>query len=150
MMNACGGLMPFADDTTLYATGRDINSLFSDINFWLIGFDSWLRINRLTLNIGKTFEMVISNREILCNPHIVFRCENIKIVRKIKFFGILIDGGPKFTEHVNNTHQKISRAIGAIRRNRTCINCCILSCTPYSLMYLLSCTRCSILSCTLI
>ena len=34
------------------------------------------------MNIDKTFGMVISNKEILSNPHIVFRGENIKIVKK--------------------------------------------------------------------
>ena len=137
MKNACGGLkcIQFADDTTLYATGRDINSLVSDVNFWLVGFDSWLRINKLTLNIDKTFGMIISNRETLSNPHVVFRGESIKIVKKIKFLGILIDDGLKFTEHVNNTHLKISRAIGAIRRIRPCINDCILRKLYYSLVY---------------
>ena len=79
--------------------------------------------------------MIISNRETLSNPHVVFRGESIKIVKKIKFLGILIDDGLKFTEHVNNTHLKISRAIGAIRRIRPCINDCILRKLYYSLVY---------------
>ena len=56
------------------------NSLVPDINFWLVGFDSWLRVNKLTLNGGTTFGMVISNREILSNPHIAFRDENVKLI----------------------------------------------------------------------
>ena len=87
MINTCGGLIniQFANDTTLYAAGGDINNLVSDVNFWLVGFDSWLRMNKLTLNIGKPFVMVISSREILLNPHIAYRGENIKIDKKIKF-----------------------------------------------------------------
>ena len=61
------------------------NSLLSNVNFWLVGFDSWPRINKLTSNIGKKFGMVISNREILSNSHIVFRDEIFKIVEKLNF-----------------------------------------------------------------
>ena len=66
--------------------------------------------------------------EMLSKPRIVSRVENIKIIKKIKFLGILIDDRLNFTEHVNSTHQKISRETGAIRRIRPCIDDWLIYC----------------------
>ena len=137
MSFACGGLksIHFADDTTLYASGKNIDSLVSNINGWMIGIDSWLRANKLTLNFNKTFVMTFTNKHLLFTPQISMRGVTFQITSKLKFLGITLDDKLKFKEHAMITQKKISRVIGTVRRIRNCIDDSILHRLYYSLVY---------------
>ena len=56
MARACGGLdlVLFADDTNIFAEGRDRAELFGRVNRGLGELSRWFRCNRLTLNLKKT------------------------------------------------------------------------------------------------
>ena len=53
----------FADDTTVFASGNDINGVHASGNRDLVGVDNWLKTNRLSLNVSKTSYMIISNQK---------------------------------------------------------------------------------------
>ena len=44
----------FADDTNIFAEGRDRAELFGRVNGGLGELSRWFRLNRLTLNLKKT------------------------------------------------------------------------------------------------
>ena len=44
----------FTDDTTVFASGSDINNCHATVNRELVGVDNWLKTNRLSLNDSKT------------------------------------------------------------------------------------------------
>ena len=48
----------FADDTSLTATGKDLDMFLQKINFELPAIHEWLCSNRLTLNLSKTKYLV--------------------------------------------------------------------------------------------
>ena len=52
----------FADDTTVFASGSDINNVHASVNKELVGVYNWLKTNRLSLNVSKTSYMIISNQ----------------------------------------------------------------------------------------
>ena len=56
MVKACEGLslVLFADDTNIFAEGRDPAELFGRVSRGLGVLDRWFRCNRLTLNLKKT------------------------------------------------------------------------------------------------
>ena len=55
----------YADDTVLYCFFKDIRQLEENLNDDLFRIASWLRENRLTLNLDKTKSMIIgSNRKL--------------------------------------------------------------------------------------
>ena len=56
MVRACRGLdlVLFADDTNIFAEGRDPAELFGRVNRELGELSRWFRCNRLTLNLKKT------------------------------------------------------------------------------------------------
>ena len=56
MARACGGLdlVLFADDTNIFAEGKDPAELFGRVNRGLGELSRWFRCNRLTLNLKKT------------------------------------------------------------------------------------------------
>ena len=56
-------LVPFADDTTGFASDSDINNVHATVNRELVGVDNWLKANRLFLNVSKISYMLISNQK---------------------------------------------------------------------------------------
>ena len=53
----------FADYTTVFTSGNDINNDHATVNRELVGVDNWLQANRLSLNVSKTSYMIISNQK---------------------------------------------------------------------------------------
>ena len=47
----------FADDTNLFCTGENLNLLVDRINIEMKNVYAWVRVNKLSLNIDKTFFM---------------------------------------------------------------------------------------------
>ena len=50
----------FADDTTLYASSKNIVQLYDNINSDLADLIEWFRVNKLSLNTSKTHYMLFS------------------------------------------------------------------------------------------
>ena len=48
----------FADDTTVYMSGRDLTVLYREVCEELNAIDEWLKANRLSLNTDKTYFMI--------------------------------------------------------------------------------------------
>ena len=53
----------FADDTSLTATGKDLDQLLQKINQELPAIYEWLCSNKLTLNLGKTKYFIFQPRQ---------------------------------------------------------------------------------------
>ena len=47
----------FADDTTVSASGSDINNVHAIVNRELVAVDHWLKTDRFSLNVSKTSYM---------------------------------------------------------------------------------------------
>ena len=43
----------YADDTNMFATGKDIDNLVSDLNKTLLNVSDWLKANKLSINVKK-------------------------------------------------------------------------------------------------
>ena len=52
----------FADDTNLFKSGTDINAMERDINDELRNISVWLKVNKLSLNVDKTYYMILSKK----------------------------------------------------------------------------------------
>ena len=50
----------FADDTNIFATGKDLDLLTSTLNEEMEKLFTWLKANRLSLNVKKTHYMVFN------------------------------------------------------------------------------------------
>ena len=106
----------FADDTTVFASKHNINDLFNTINDELKNIDNWLLANRLSLNVLKTSYMVFTKNTIPNDKKIQIRGVDLTKVSNIKFLGIYIDDKLNFNAHVNQLSNKLSRAVGLMKR----------------------------------
>ena len=98
----------FADDTSVFLEGNNLNSLSTIINEELNKLSIWLASNKLTLNIGKS-HYVIFHRARLKQSKINITLSNISLERVtfIKFLGVIIDEKLSFTRHISYIKNKI-------------------------------------------
>lgn len=116
----------FADDTNLLYADKNLKSLENTINKELRNLSSWLRANKLTLNIKKSHFVLFSPRQkktsyipqinILDNESNKF--VSLKHKDYVKYLGIIIDKNLSWKLHIDNIANKISRTVGLIAKIR--------------------------------
>ena len=79
----------YADDTSLCYRSSDTTGLNEAINNDLSKLDTWLQGNKLTLNVAKTYSMLIATKQ----KHKMLKCQNeeLDIVQTTKYLGLQID-----------------------------------------------------------
>ena len=96
-------------------------------NSELTNLYSWLKANKLSLNIAKTEFMVVSSRQ----KFLAENCSELNIqldnqpisrVEHAKSLGLIIDDRLSWSNHIKELCRKISSAIGALRRIRSLIS----------------------------
>ena len=109
----------FADDTNLFCTGRNIDSLVNEINDEMSKVYSWVKANKLSLNIDKTNFMLFTPK---CFPrtmgNFLIDGHPITEVKETKFLGVIIDNNLKWSAHIQYTSRKISKGIGVMVKAR--------------------------------
>lgn len=106
----------FADDTTIQHFGNNLSEMKQEINQTLKSLTSWLKSNRLLLNIQKTKVVLFSPRNINHDFELTLNGIAIQQVgfkhadKSLKFLGLNIDDRFNWKEHVrlvSNTIRKI-------------------------------------------
>jgi hypothetical protein len=142
----------FADDTSLTSTlctfGKklSLNELSNSINIELKKVQTWLEINKLSLNVKKTKFMIFhSNKRDIQNhiPCLKINEQQIERVNEFNFLGLTLDQHMTWNAHVQKVSNKISKTIGVMNRLkrylplsvlRTLYNSLILPHLQYSLL----------------
>ena len=126
----------FADDTNMFKNGKDLNHLQNVINCELQSVSTWLKVNKLSLNIKKTHFMVFSNKRGSHDPiDIRIDGERIHEVLKTKFLGVIIDKNLSWKDHITYISGKIARGLGMIIKTRKYLNKSALMSLYYSFIY---------------
>ena len=117
----------FADDTNLFYSHKNINSLFNTVNEELIKINSWFQANKLFLNADKTkytfFHKIIVRDNIpLKLPKLEINETTIKRVDFIKFLGVLIDDNLTWRKHIHEIEIKMSKDIGILYKTKFLLN----------------------------
>ena len=81
----------FADDTTLFTHNTEVNNLIKEMKDDLQLVSEWLIANSLTLNIGKTYFVIFSTREVPNNLQIQIGHQTIEKYTSGKFLGVILD-----------------------------------------------------------
>lgn len=106
----------FADDTTVYVHDIDINIAVQTINRDLAKISDWFRLNKLSLNVGKTcYSIYSSNTNNLLND-VNINGIVIKRVKSTKFLGIYIDESLSWVDHVDYVLRQISPYVFVLQR----------------------------------
>ena len=134
----CSNTTPilFADDTHLFKSGKDLNKMQDELNSELAKISLWLKMNKLSLNIGKTHFMVFTNKKIRLNDlNILIDGTRIEEVKKTKLLGVIIDNKLSWKDRVAHVVGKVSRGLGMIIKARNYLNKQGLLTLYYSFVY---------------
>ena len=80
----------FADDTTLYESGGNLNNLIEQFEKGIEPLIEWFKLNKLDINWSKTFFMIITNKHIKSRlpKEININGTPVKILESFKLLGI--------------------------------------------------------------
>ena len=104
----------FADDATLYLSGKDTTSLMGMANSDLNIFHKWCVANRLTVNLNKTYYMLYTNRQRTLLPPLKYDSYTIKSTKQHKLLGVTFDETLSFKAHISNLCLKLSRIVSLL------------------------------------
>ena len=84
----------------------------------------WLKANKLTLNIDKTYCMVFHRGRRKCFGNTDLFIDNIKIkqTETMNYLGVIIDTKLNWISHMTFVKNKVAKGIGIIRRARPLLN----------------------------
>ena len=106
----------FADDTNLFLTHRDPQTLVDTLNKELVSVQSWIYANKLSLNIDKTNYMLFSNTIKILPTQVNFNDTELKQVDCTKFLGLYIDSDLSWKPHIIYLSRVLSRNTGILNK----------------------------------
>lgn len=111
----------FADDITMYSTGRDLNNVVQTIQNAINLFHSFTIKWNLKISSIKTECVLFTNRRSITPPVININNNRIEFVKKHRFLGMTIDG-PKLTwkAHIENLKITSSRKLNPLKAVSHC------------------------------
>ena len=127
-----------ADDTSIFYSHRDQDHLISVLNEELIKIDSWMRSNKLSVNIKKTNYVVFKSAQKKASSDLPlsFNSQILNEKNSVKFLGVYIDNySLTWKLHINHVCKKMSKSIGVIFRSRFFLTEKTLLSLYYTLVY---------------
>ena len=129
------GIIHFADDSTLHMKFRKDFNISTTVNNELCSINSWLKANRLCLNIDKTKYMLFYLKEKPLDVNLLIDTIPIGRTDVHKFLGVHIDDRLTFNTHISKLCVKISRGIGILRRLKPLVSSNVLKQLYFAFIY---------------
>ena len=110
----------FADDTSICYASSDPIVLATVLNEALLNISTWMKANKLSVNIDKTNYIIFQPTQKKSTYEIILLLDDRLITQKkqIKFLGVLLDENRSWKPHINYVCKKVSKSIGVIYRAR--------------------------------
>ena len=124
----------FADDTNVFYSGVDIQTICECISRELDKLHVWLSVNKLSLNVDKTNFILFGNRKNIDNVCISMNNSIITRVRATKFLGVIIYEKLTWKDHISLVRSKLSKTVGILSWDSTHKDCRLLSFTTTNSM----------------
>ena len=106
----------FADDTTIYQSGENVESVISSFNKNLSPLFDWCKFNLLEINWSKTYVMFVHNKRLKVPEYVTLNGYNIKTVTEFKLLGVLIDDKLNFKKYVSNVCLAVNKRLFSIHK----------------------------------
>ena len=112
----------FADDTNIFFSGKNLDKICKTITIELEKLNSWFKVNKLSLNVGKTNFMVFCSYNVTIDQvKIELGGQPVKRVKFTKFLGVIIDEKLNWKEHVSLVCSKLNKCIAVLYRASFCV-----------------------------
>ena len=128
----------FADDTSVFIEGKNIDEVIGILNTELAKLTAWLATNKLTLNIKKLNFMIFYRARIkwstITTP-LLLNGITLERLSFTKFLGVIIDDKLSFIRHITYIKSKISKGLGILLKARKYLKRKCLLNLYYSFIY---------------
>ena len=130
-------LLLFADDTSIFFSNKNLESLSFTVNNELNKLTEWFFANKLSINIKKSNYMVFRPRQKRQTPDIKVALNNHDLtrVKETVFLGVVLDEHLTWIPHITNVARKISKSVGIMYKASFCLSKNSLATLYYSLVY---------------
>ena len=127
----------FADDTSIFFEHNDLDVLTSHLNVQLNNVSTWLKANKLSINVKKTKLMIFRPRQktVPITRQIVLDNNALEQVDNTKFLGVYIGQHLEWKTHVNFIAAKISKSVGLLYKAKYYLPSKSLLTLYYALIY---------------
>ena len=128
----------FADDTTIFKSSNNIETLYSAMNEDLRILEDWFKANKLSLNASKTNYILFRNKKSEFNYtrcKLMINGKEIGLVSKTKFLGIIIDQHLEWKYHIDMCKKKISSGNYVLKSLKNSLTTSILTTIYYSMIH---------------
>ena len=137
-------MLLFCDDTTILASGPNLNELVNKVNIELQKISQWFRSNEMSLHPLKTkftvfhspgqiipwdeINLVIDENDPNCSnydPNLIKKLEYVNSnsdIPAIKFLGVYFDPTLSFKYHIDQLNLKLSKALFLLRRAKNILD----------------------------
>ena len=101
----------YADDTSLTASGNDLDKSLSEINDHLNDIFDWLRCNKLALNLSETKVCFQPRQKVNYNLYSPLALANqiLQQSQSVKYLGVFMDSHLGWNDHIVYICSKISK-----------------------------------------
>ena len=98
----------FADDTTVYLTGDNLQTMYEKMNTDLKSLNDWFRANQLSVNPTKTKFILFSKHSNIITDEYFLHIDNTPLerVNTTKFLGVFIDEHFTWEHHINHCKKR--------------------------------------------
>ena len=112
-----GYIHMFADDTTIYYIGREVEEIIDMLNIILKDFEAWCNLNHLTVHTGKTEAMLISTQPFIgpMRP-LLFGNNFISFTTKTTCLGVIIDQKLNWKPQIDKLHTKFAGKLKFLKK----------------------------------
>lgn len=124
----------FADDTTIFCAGEDLQQLLKDITIEMEKLKRWFDRNKLSLNLDKTKSMLFGNYNTNIQVEVIIDNIVIERVYENKFLGVILDYKISWKPHIKYISAKLARSIAVIGKTRQILDQKSLHTLYYSLV----------------
>ncbi len=127
----------FADDTTVYSMGENLQQLYAQVNTDLHALNDWFRANQLSVNPTKTKYILFTKHGNTTADGLFLHIENdhLERVQTTKFLGVFMDEHFTWEYHIDHCKKKISKGIYAINMSKHVLDKTNLKILYYSLVH---------------
>ena len=126
----------FADDTNVFISGKDIQSMIRILNNELIKITEWLNVNKLALNVSKTHYILFNlSKARNINAEVKINNKIISEVESAKFLGVTLDNKLSWSQHIKHIKGKIAKGIGILSKARKVFTVKTLNTIYYSFIH---------------
>ena len=117
----------FADDTTVYVSGKNVDDLFNSMNSALSSLADWFCSNSLSLNINKSNYMFFTRVKgnVLIKKKLYIGNDPLSRVFSVKFLGVHLDDKLEWSKHLSFVKTKLASGLYVLNRLKNTLPLCI-------------------------